>query len=172
MQPGQTLNDRMPGRKSPPTSIHDVNLDVLENTLSFYIRSINYAVSRDLDDCLKGCEVARGSGKITTLLLTDSHRGIRPSVLAQLLMTDKSGMTRIIDQMVGHGLIERRTSPTDSRAHELYVTEKGARLASHVRVVATAQSEAFFSDMPESDKGELLRILRAAYRRIVGLPND
>ena len=76
----------------PPTSVSEVDLDVLENTLSFYIRTVNIAVSRDLDDRLEGLDVARGTGKITTLLLVDSHPGIRPSVIAQLILKDRSAM--------------------------------------------------------------------------------
>ncbi|TKB29589.1 MAG: MarR family transcriptional regulator, partial [Mesorhizobium sp.] len=86
-------------KKGPLHTVETVGLDVLEDTLSFYIRSINIALSRDLDDRLEGLDVARGTGKITTLLLVDSHPGIRPSVIAQLIMRDRSAMGRLVDQM-------------------------------------------------------------------------
>ena len=153
----------------PPTSVSEVDLDVLENTLSFYIRTVNIAVSRDLDDRLEGLDVARGTGKITTLLLVDSHPGIRPSVIAQLILKDRSAMGKLVDQMEGHGLLTRSVSAEDSRALELYITPKGAELAEKVRDLVTKQSADFFEFIPEDEQKQLMDILRRAYRRIAGL---
>lgn len=153
----------------PPTSPEDVNLDVLEDTLSFYIRTINLAVSRDLDDRLEGLDVAKGTGKITTLLLVDDYPGIRPSVIAHLIMKDRSAMGRLIDQMVEHDLIRRQVSQEDSRAQELYITETGAALAVKIRDIVPKQSAEFFSFIPEEEQQQVIAILRRAYRRIVGL---
>lgn len=152
-----------------PTSIEHVNLDVLENTLSFYIRTMNIAVSRDLDARLDGLEVARGTGKITTLLLVDSHPGIRPSVIAQIIMKDRSAMGRLIDQMIDHDLLVRQTSARERRAHELFVTAKGAELAAKIRPIVTKQSKDFFSFIVEEEQAQLMDILRRAYRKMVGM---
>ncbi|PSH65425.1 MarR family winged helix-turn-helix transcriptional regulator [Phyllobacterium sophorae] len=152
-----------------PTSIEHVNLDVLENTLSFYIRTMNIAVSRDLDARLDGLDVARGTGKITTLLLVDSHPGIRPSVIAQIIMKDRSAMGRLIDQMIDHDLLVRQTSARERRAHELFVTAKGAELAAKIRPIVTKQSNDFFSFIVEEEQAQLMDILRRAYRKMVGM---
>ncbi len=154
------------GETPPPTNIDHVDIDVLENTLSFYIRVIDSSVSRDLDDRMSTLEVARGKGKITALLLIDSHPGIRPSVIAQLAMKDRSAMGRILDHFEKQGLIERRTSPADSRAQELYTTPKGAALAQNVRGIVTQQSEDFFKIIPEDEQKILMEILKRAYARL------
>jgi DNA-binding MarR family transcriptional regulator len=111
----------------------------------------------------------RGTGKITTLLLVDSHPGIRPSVIAQLILRDRSAMGRLVDQMVEHGLLTREVSAEDSRAQELYITPKGAKLAQKVRVLVTEQSKVFFDFIPDDEQRALMDILRRAYRRIAGL---
>jgi DNA-binding MarR family transcriptional regulator len=156
-------------KKGSPYTVETVGLDVLEDTLSFYIRSINIALSRDLDDRLEGLDVARGTGKITTLLLVDSHPGIRPSVIAQLIMRDRSAMGRLVDQMIEHDLVTREAATDDRRAQELHITEKGADLARKVRKIVTRQSDDFFAGVPEEDQKRLLDILRRVYRRTVGL---
>lgn len=148
----------------------DINIDVLEDTLSFYIRTINIAVSRDLDERLEGLDVAKGTGKITTLLLVDDYPGIRPSVIAHLILKDRSAMGRLIDQMEDHELIRREVSPDDSRAQELYITEAGAALAVEIREIVPEQSRDFFSFIPKDEQRLVMDILRRAYRRIVGLP--
>ncbi|MBO9101456.1 MULTISPECIES: MarR family winged helix-turn-helix transcriptional regulator [Rhizobium] len=156
-------------RKTPPVSLEDIDLDVLEDTLSFYIRTVNIAVSRDLDERLEGYDVAKGTGKITTLLMVDSHPGIRPSVIAQLILKDRSAMGRLVEQMESQGLLTRETSVDDNRAQELYITERGAELAVEVRAIVTRQSRDFFDFVPEGDRQLLMDILRRTYRRIAGL---
>ena len=157
-------------RARPPTLPEHIDLDVLEDTLSFYIRVISLAVSRDLDEWLDGLEVAKGTGKVTTLLLVDSHPGIRPSVIAHLVMKDRSAMGRLVDHMIEQGLLTRRISSDDSRAHELYITPDGAELAAKVRVLATEQSKRFFDFIPEHEQRQVMDILKRAYCRFVGMP--
>src|SRR5438045_234830 len=97
--------------KNGPASVKDIDIDVLEDTLSLYIRSINIAVSRDLDEKLEGLDVAQGTGKITTLFLVDGNPGIRPSTIAQVILKDRSAMGRLVDQMEEHGLLRRKIAP-------------------------------------------------------------
>jgi len=158
--------------QKPATSVEHVDLDVLENLLSFYIRTVSIAVSRDLDSRLGGLDVARGTGKVTLLLMVDSHPGIRPSVIARLTMKDRSAMGRLVDHMVDHGLMTRETSSDDSRAQELYITPAGAELALTVRRLVTEQSNDFFGFMPADEQRQLMDILKRAYRRIVGVDGE
>lgn len=143
-----------------------MDLDVLENTLSFYIRVLDMAVSRDLDRHMAKLEVARGKGKISALLLVDSHPGIRPSVIAQLTLSDRSATARVLEHLDRHDLIQRKTAQDDSRAQELYVTDKGAATASEVRRIVTQQSESFFRFIPQEEQVVVIDILRRAYDRL------
>ncbi|BCH56352.1 MarR family winged helix-turn-helix transcriptional regulator [Agrobacterium vitis] len=146
-----------------------VELDVLENVLSYYIRTINMAVSRDLDQKLGKLEVAKGTGKITTLLLVDSHPGIRSSVIAQLIFKDRSAMVRLVDQMEEQALLRREADDDDNRAQGLFITPKGAALAKRVRPLVVKQSRDFFPDITDEEHQMLISVLGRTYRRIVGL---
>jgi DNA-binding MarR family transcriptional regulator len=156
-----------PDAAAGPTMAGRVDLDVLENTLSFYIRVLDASVSADLDRRLEGLEVARGKGKITALFLIDSHPGIRPSVLADLTLKDRSAMGRILDRFEAHGLIVRRVSAQDNRAQELFITQKGAALAAQVRRIVVEQSHDFFDRIiPRDEQEALIGILKRAYQRL------
>jgi DNA-binding MarR family transcriptional regulator len=146
-----------------------IDLDVLGDLLSFYLRTITIALSRDLDRRLEGLEVAKGTGKVITLLLVDSHPGIRPSVIARLSTKSQPEIGRIVERLVKADLIERRIASEERRAHELFITPEGKCVAEQVRRLATAQSEDFFSHLSEDDQQQLMRILKTSYRRIVGL---
>lgn len=156
--------------KSDGNMLADISLDVLEDTLSYYIRTINIAVSRDLDHSLEGLEVARGTGKITTLLLVDRHPGIRPSVIAQIILRDRSAMVRLVDQMEASGLLTRETAADDNRAQGLFITPHGRDVAERIRPIVSRQSRDFFPDITDEEHVVLIRVLGRTYRRIVGLP--
>lgn len=146
-----------------------IDLDILGDLLSFYMRTITLALSRDLDQRLDGLEVAKGTGKVITLLLVDSHPGIRPSVIARLSTKSQPEIGRIVNQLVKAKLITRQVAPEERRAHQLFITPQGANVADQVRRLAKAQSEDFFSHLDEEDQQQLMRILKNSYRRIVGL---
>ncbi|WP_213880785.1 MarR family transcriptional regulator [Pseudomonas sp. dw_358] len=136
--------------------------------LSFYIRCLSRIVSKDLDDELEGLEVAKGTGKIGTLLLVNEHPGIRPSTLARWLLKDRAAMGRIIEQMAVQGLLTRRVSDKDNRAQELYASERGRELAATVTAIVTRQSRTFFQDLDDAEHALAIRLLRKVYRRVAG----
>lgn len=142
------------------------DLDCLEDLLSFYVRSANYALSADLDARLGDLEVARGTGKITTLLLIDSHPGIRASAIAEATLRDRPSISRIITQLIRHKLITKHETLGERRAFGLYITSSGHTLAQKVRGIVRKQSDDFFANVPQQDRDALLRITRDIYRRI------
>lgn len=148
------------------TSLDVDDLDCLEGLLSFYMRSANYALSADLDARLGDLAVARGTGKITALLLIDSHPGIRASAIAEATLRDRPSISRVITHLLDHNLITKCEMPTERRAFGLYITEKGRSLAEEVRTIVKRQSDDFFADLPEKDRKDLLRITRNIYVKI------
>jgi len=132
------------------------DLGGLEQLLSFYIRSINIIVSRDLDTKLSGLDVAKGTGKISTLLIVSRHPGIRPSALAALIMRDRSSMGRLVDKMARQDLLIRQHDPQDQRSQALFLTAKGQQLARKVIQLAQEQDHDFFSMVTEEDKSVII----------------
>src|SRR4051794_10502354 len=112
------------GPPSPKTIDHSgIDFDIFGNLLSFYARSVVLKLNQDLDARMAGLPVARGTGKISTLLLVGANPGIRPSVVAHYITKDRSAMVRLLDQLQAAGLIEQRVSASERRARELYLTK-------------------------------------------------
>lgn len=160
-----TSDGRARPRSQIPKTIDfsDIDFDIFTDLLSFYVRTVNLLVSRDLDGQMELLQVAGGTGKISTLLLVGSNPGIRPSVLAHFILKDRSAMGRLLDQMQQAGLVEQKISPEERRARELYLTAKGQRVAEQVRAVARRQSAEFFSILSAEEQADLLRLLRKVY---------
>ena len=128
----------------------EINLDILDDTLSFYLRALGIAVSRDWESRLEGLDAVRGTGRVTALFLIANHPGIRPSVIADVSMKDRSEMGRVLDGLEASGLICRRT-----------VDELRRRVRA---------SRAFFHDVPDDDYAQVMDLLRKIYWRVLSEP--
>ncbi len=147
----------------PEIVIKGLHIDVLEGAFSWFIRSLDYAVSRDLDRRTARLEIARGKGQITALFLVDDHPGVRPSQIADVLMRDRPATGRIIDRLVRDGVIERRTDPADLRAQALFITEKGHALSQEIREIIRQQEAEFFDFIAPEDRPAFMRMLKRTY---------
>lgn len=148
------------------------DFDILEDLLSFYVRVVNHSVSRDLDRSLRGLQVARGTGKVSTLILVDANPGIRPSTIAQLTLKDRAAIARMVDGFIEAGLMIKQVCEAEQRAQALYLTDAGRAMAARVREIVTAQSDAFFHDISEDERRVLIGLLGRVYRRVAGLAED
>lgn len=153
-----------------PTDPADVDLDILQDLASFYVRSVNLSLSRDLDRAMRELPVARGTGKISTLLIVGANPGIRPSTIAHIILKDRSAMIRLLDQLKAAGLLVQRVSAAERRSHELYLTKKGEALAERVRAIALAQNERFFSVLEPAERDQLCSLLQRLYRHYLDNP--
>lgn len=138
----------------------NVDMDKLSDLSSFYIRSLNICLSKDLDRSMGALPVARGTGKISTLLLVGANPGIRPSTIARIILKDRSAMVRLLGQLKAAHILIQRVSKRERRAHELTLTKKGEALAERVRAIAIAQNERFFSVLTEKEESQLQSILK------------
>ena len=136
---GSRVTRRTPGNPQAPKTIDysKVDFDIFGDLLSFYVRTVNILVSRDLDEQTEELAMAGGTGKISTLLLVGANPGLQ------------------------------KVSSSERRARELYLTPKGRALAQQVREVARRQSDDFFSVLTDEEQDSLLRILRKVYESYV-----
>jgi DNA-binding MarR family transcriptional regulator len=157
--------DRRKAQTPKTTNYLDIDFDVFGELLSFFVRSVNLIVSRDLDQKMEKFSLAGGTGKISTILLVGANPGIRPSVLAHFIQKDRSAMGKLIERMERSGLLEQKISPTERRARELYLTEKGRALMPKVRAQILRQDEDFFGMLAPEERRHLLALLRKIYSR-------
>jgi len=175
MTPGRADKRRSEIRRrseaSAPKTVDYLNIDfdVFGTLLSFYVRSVNLQVSRDLDEQTLPLGISGGTGKISTILLVGANPGIRPSVLAHFIQKDRSAMGKLLEQMERAGFIEQKISAVERRARELYLTDKGRALVPRVREVICRQSDDFFAVLSAAEQDALLKLLRKVYEGYVDM---
>lgn len=97
-------------------------------------------------------------------------RSLRMQELADAVLLSKSGLTRLVDRMQDHGLVERAPCPDDRRGIMAVLTDAGL---DRLRVAATthvAGVRTHFADLLRPGEAAILsqaltRIARAADRR-------
>ena len=85
--------------------------------------------------------------------------GMRQSVLAEEIGIEGPSLVRLLDQLCGNGLVERRDDEGDRRAKTLHLTPAGESLAARVEE-ATGQLRAeLLGPVAEADLAAALRVL-------------
>ena len=94
-------------------------------------------------------------------LVTLARRGtMRLSELSDHLHIAPRSTTEVVDALEERGLVRRRPDPNDRRATLVEVTDEGQQALVAIRAARTAEAEAFFGRLSDTDQAHLRRILR------------
>lgn len=100
------------------------------------------------------------------LVYVSRREGIRQIDLAELLDVQPITLTRLIDQLVGGGVLERRSDPKDRRAYQLYLLpEAKAHLGSIEQVTRSIREEAL-AGFTERQVSDLLTMLQKMHDKL------
>ncbi|NWF36358.1 MarR family transcriptional regulator [Mariprofundus sp. KV] len=89
--------------------------------------------------------------------------------ITQLLMRDKTTITRRIDGLVKKGLVERNPCPDDRRCFRVGLTDAGHQaLAVMIPLVRDFQLEVL-SDIPDAEKAITIKTLKAISERLIAI---
>ena len=83
------------------------------------------------------------------------------SDLSEELQVTPRNITALVDALEHEGLVERRAHPTDRRATVIAVTPLAEARCDQMYLEHAAAMAQLFSELPEADQRELLRLLTA-----------
>jgi len=89
------------------------------------------------------------------LLALFEKDGQTQTQLQQIVGMDHSTIVRTLDRMARDGLIERRPSPSDRRAFEIYLTEKGRKCEAEVLNAADDLNDSLLKSFSKAEQNEL-----------------
>jgi DNA-binding MarR family transcriptional regulator len=124
-------------------------------------------VSRRLDEELRAeHDVSFAEYDALLTIAQAPDRRIRMGQLAEEVLLSKSGVTRLIDRLVGDGLVERSTCLSDARGAEAVLTERGlARLRDASRTHLRGISQHFLGIVDPADLEGLERAMTSVARQ-------
>ena len=85
--------------------------------------------------------------------------GISATEIGQRTAMDKVAVSRAISGMIDGGLIERKTSQSDGRRSELYLTASGQEIYEEIVPLALSAEQELVSTLSELEQEELSRLL-------------
>lgn len=94
------------------------------------------------------------------LTLVSDRPGITQQQLVDGTGVDPSTMVQLLDELEDAGLAERRTHPTDRRKRVVHLTAKGERRLAKAQRDTEPVIESTLDPLTESERAELLRLLR------------
>jgi DNA-binding MarR family transcriptional regulator len=108
--------------------------------------------------------ITPSQGRALDVLARGSHCGgmIRLNQLAERLHIAPRSVTTVVDALEAAGLVARVQDPEDRRAILLRLTEAGDDVVEQIGRVRQEVAEEYFGAISPADRGELLRLLRAA----------
>jgi DNA-binding MarR family transcriptional regulator len=89
--------------------------------------------------------------------------------LADVLELQPISLVRLLDRLVDHGLLERRTDPRDRRANRLFLTASGRQLVDDLDSLRDAIAADVLQDVPAAALATSLETLGNIKDRIKGL---
>ncbi len=126
--------------------------------LGFLLADVSRMMRRAFQARLEGTPITYAQAR--ALVYLARQQGIRQVDLAEQLEVQPITLARLVDQLAGAGLVERRPDPLDRRAHRLHLTQAATpQLAAIMDVVAAVRAEAI-GDMDDAQAAALVRGLQ------------
>ncbi|HVY58681.1 MAG TPA: MarR family transcriptional regulator [Xanthobacteraceae bacterium] len=94
------------------------------------------------------------------LAAVKANPGIDQATLAGLIAFDRTTITGVVDRLVSKGLLVRRASTRDRRAHELQITDKGRRTLSDVAPAVEAAQQSLLRGLTDKEAETFMHLLR------------
>ncbi len=140
-----------------------------ERVTATFLKNINMvsrAAAQYLEQELFGEYGLRGY-QSKYILAIYNDEGVSQDALSKRLFVNKSSVARQLAQLEEAGYVERRACPTDKRAFELRLTQKGAALVPGIRAVNEKWREVITAGFDEGEKAELLALTDRLYENAV-----
>jgi len=149
-----------------------MSLDLKKQLVSQLIES-----SRFLRNYIDQRAKTRGTTRAQWIVLfrLREQEGLSQVDLAEVLELQPISLVRLLDRLVEHGLVERRSDPKDRRANRLFLTRAGRQLADDLDSLRDAIAADVFQGMQAATLETSLETLRGIKQRIktlAGPPGD
>jgi DNA-binding MarR family transcriptional regulator len=143
----------------------------LKSHLGFWMRMVSNQVSQAFARKLEQSGVTVAEWVILREMFEHSDR-TSPGHVAKLTGLTKGAISKLIDRLLEKDLVERETDKEDRRGQWIQLTRKARTLVPKLSALADLNDEEFFSDLSQTERRELNRLLRkvADANRLEQLP--
>lgn len=137
-----------------------------DNRFFFLMSQTQALIKRhfDLKITKEGLNISTGQTGLMFLLAEQDKRPM--SELSSILNIDNSAITRLIDRLEKHGLVERVQNPEDRRQFLIGITDKGLTQIEKIKTIVKDMNRIITEDFTDSDIETFKRILNKLYAKL------
>lgn len=145
----------------PPAKLPAAHFDrgLLPSLLGYALRRAQSAVFADFAATFSRSGESLTPGEFGLLVLVDRNAGLSQMTLARALGIDRSTLVPILDRLQERGLLVRRRSPTDGRAHAVALTPFGRRALARFSRLVRAHEKRIVSELSAAETRTLIGLL-------------
>ncbi|SHE84786.1 MarR family winged helix-turn-helix transcriptional regulator [Dysgonomonas macrotermitis] len=92
--------------------------------------------------------------------------GVSQQKLCDATFKDKPSMTRLVDNLVKQGLVERRTTPVDRRSNLIFLTNKGNSIKDKANLAVNDAMKYAFAGIDEEGLNQVRTMLKIVFNNI------
>lgn len=134
------------------------------NSIHFLVNAVGKAQRGQLNDALG--EIGLYAGQEMFLWQLWKEDGLTQSQIAERVCVQPPTVSKMLDRMVGSGLVERRADEEDSRVSRVFLTEKGRQIQEHVREVWVRQEQKMTRGLSSEERDVLRGLLRRVHENL------
>ena len=136
----------------------------LEESLGFILNKTNTKLKNQLFQRFKEDDITPEQWSVLTCLW--QQEGVSPKELADLIYKDKPNTNRILEKLQVKGLILRKLHPTDRRAYQIYLTERGWAIKDKLIAKVTQLQDEVTAGMEQAQVEEMKRLLNHMFANL------
>lgn len=140
----------------------------LENSPFYLMAHADFKYHEDMDKVLHKHGVSKPIYRIMTVLRERQPASI--GLLAQVALTKRSTVSRIVDRMVEQGLVTTEPNPDDNRITEVTLTPAGQQTLRKLTPIVGRQLDRAFEGISNRDIAHLLKTLGRISQNLSKLP--
>lgn len=130
-----------------------------------------FHVFKLLDECFNASLAEFGLTTTTfsalMLVYSDSGNAVSPSALSLVMVSSRTNITRVADELERKGWLERRPHPEDRRRVCLSLTAEGRALVERVLPIQRRYLERLWSGLSRNEQSQFEGLLRKLHARLI-----
>lgn len=137
-----------------------------DSSLAHNAVRLGHLVRQETQRILAGLDITPEQWQILVYLSSyqgEAEAGLTQNELAELILKDKTTVSRLVETMLKHGLIEREVG-WDRRTYRLRPSQRGSELVEAAWPPVIEHFPAVFAVLNQAEQAELLRLIQKVRR--------
>lgn len=124
------------------------------------LRITEFGLGNYFEPVFRSMGLTENTFHVLCLLVSNETGTASPGELSEMVGTSRANMTRLLEELVEDGHVERSIDPRDARRHIIAITAAGRAKALETAPVLREPIENAFSDLTDKEFAMLERVLR------------